>query len=450
MQSTYSSRSLFGCARISLIGAALFVALLPLKGIAQQTEDSQQLGSPPESPGMAEHAGTPSPLRELVEEAEQKNPQIAASFHAWQASRNVRKQVSALPETQVSVQQFSVGSPRPFAGYSNSDFAYIGFGASQDIPYPGKRQLRAHAAEQEADSMGAQTDSIRRTVVGNLKMVYFRLAYIQQTLGVLQRSDALLNQVQEATEARYRVGQGNQQDVLKAQLQHTKILQEVAHHHQEEGLLEAQIKQLLGRPQESADIVAEPLTLRTLPYTAAQLLQRAREQNPDVHSKQASIRQQDTQVELAHKEFRPDFNVGYTYEHNASQFRDYYMASFSVRLPNRGRQRAALTEAEQNQERARQELDVESQRVLSEVQQQYVRATTSEEQLKIYSDGLVPQSEATFQSALSAYQSNRQDFESLLSGFLDVLNLDLEYRNELVEHESALAELERLTGVDLP
>ncbi len=30
------------------------------------------------------------------------------------------------------------------------------------------------------------------------------------------------------------------------------------------------------------------------------------------------------------------------------------------------------------------------------------------------------------------------------------LNLDLEYRNELVEHESALAELERLTGVDVP
>jgi hypothetical protein len=69
--------------------------------------------------------------------------------------------------------------------------------------------------------------------------------------------------------------------------------------------------------------------------------------------------------------------------------------------------------------------------------------------MKIYSDGLVPQSEATFQSALSAYQSNRQDFESLLSGFLDVLSLDLEYRSELVEHESALAELERLTGVDV-
>src|SRR2546425_10248560 len=321
MQSIDLARSLFGRMRISLIGAALLVGtmLLAVNGTAQQTGNSQQPGSTPESLHMAEHGGMATSLRELVQEAEQKNPQIAASFHAWQASRNVPKQASALPETQLSVQQFSVGSPRPFAGYSNSDFAYIGFSASQDIPYPGKRQLRASVAEHEADSMEARTDSIRRTVVGNLKMVYFRLAYIQQTLGVLQKSDELLNQVQEASEARYRVGQGNQQDVLKAQLQHTKILQEIAHHHQEEGLLEAQIKQLLGRPQESQDLTAETLTSRTLPYTATDLLQRAREQNPDVRSKQASIRQQDTQVELAHKNFRPDFNVGYTYQHTGSQ-----------------------------------------------------------------------------------------------------------------------------------
>jgi cobalt-zinc-cadmium efflux system outer membrane protein len=450
MQSTHLSRSLFGWSRISFIVASLFFGALALVGNAGAQEPPSPERPTPESPGMAEHPGMSTSLRELIQEAEQKNPQIAASFHAWQASRNVPKQVSALPETQLSVQQFSVGSPRPFAGYSNSDFAYIGFGASQDIPYPGKRQLRASVADHEADSMEAQTDSVRRTVVGSLKVVYFRLGYIQQTLGVLQRSDQLLNQVQEASEARYRVGLGNQQDVLKAQLQHTKILQEIAHHHEEEGLLEAQIKQILRRPQESPDIVTETLTVRTLTYSAAELSQKAREQNPDVHSKQASIRQQETKVELAHKNFGPDFNVSYTYEHTADKFRDYYMATFGIRLPNRGRQKAELAEAQENQERARQELDAESQRVLSEVQQQYVRAKTSEERLKIYSDGLVPQSAATFQSALSAYQSNRQDFESLLSGFLDVLNLDLEYRNELVEHESALAELERLTGVDLP
>ena len=451
MQSIGISRRFFGCIRRSLPTAALVVGMMVLAGkvYAQDQSSSSKPASMPES-STATYAGTPTSLRDLVQEAEQKNPQIAASFHGWQASRNVPKQVSALPETQVSVQQFSVGSPRPFAGYSNSEFAYIGFGASQDIPYPGKRQLRARVAEHEADSMEAQTDSVRRMVVGSLKMVYFRLAYIQQTLGVLQKSDELLNQVQGATEARYRVGQGNQQDVLKAQLQHTKILQEIAHHHQEEGLLEAQIKELLGRPQDSPHIVAETLVPRSLTFSAPQLLRKASEQNPDVRSKQALIQQQETQVELAHKNFRPDFNVQYNYQHTNGDTRDYYMATFGIRLPNRGRQKAELAEAQQNQERARREADSESQRVLSEVQQQYVRAKTSEDRLKIYSDGLVPQSEATFRAALSGYQSNRQDFESLLSSFLDVLNLDLEYRNELVEHESALAEVERLTGVDVP
>src|ERR1700687_5048816 len=204
MQSTYLSRSLFGCTRVSFITAALLFGTLTLAGNAGAQEPASPQRRTSESPSMAEHAGMATSLRELIQEAEQKNPQIAASFHAWQASRNVPKQVSRRPETHISVQQFSVGSPRPFAGYSNSNFAYIGFGASQDIPYPGKRQLRALVAEHEADSMEAQTDSVRRTVVRTLKMVYFRMAYIQQTLGVLRRSDALLNQVQEAAEARYR------------------------------------------------------------------------------------------------------------------------------------------------------------------------------------------------------------------------------------------------------
>src|SRR2546427_9046933 len=151
MQSIDLSRSLFGRIRNSLISAVLLVGtmLLAANGTAQQARNWQQPGSTPESPGMDEHARTPTSLHELVQEAEQKNPRIAASYHGWQASRNVARQVSAFPETQVSVQQFSVGSPRPFAGYSNSEFAYIGIGAAQDISFPGKRKLRWRVAERE-------------------------------------------------------------------------------------------------------------------------------------------------------------------------------------------------------------------------------------------------------------------------------------------------------------
>ena len=75
-------------------------------------------------------------------------------------------------------------------------------------------------------------------------------------------------------------------------------------------------------------------------------------------------------------------------------------------------------------------------------------AQTSEEQLNIYKEGLIPQSDATFRSALAAYQANRQDFQTLLSSFMDVLNLQLEYQRELADHEIALAHLETLTGVN--
>jgi outer membrane protein TolC len=438
---------------IRFLGAAVLASILsnftPTAARAQAATDAPQTPAPMKDRG-SEPGASPSLLRELVRELEQGNPEIAAALHAWQAAATVPKQASALPDTEITVQQFSVGSPRPFAGYSNSDFAYVGIGASQDLPYPGKRRLRSQVAEREADSMNAQSDGVRRQAIETLKLAYFQLAYLQQTLPVLERNDQVLTEIQQAAESHYRVGQGNQQDVLKAQLQRTKLLQEIAMHHQQEEQLEAQIKQVLGRPQGSPDIVTIALSQTALTQGDIELLDRVREQNSDVRRRSAMVRRQQSQVELSHKEFRPDFNVGYTYEHTADKFRDYYMASVGIRLPNRHRQAAVLAEALENQERVKQELQAEIQRAQSEVEQQYVAVRRTEDQLKIYREGLIPQSEATFQSGLAAYQSNRQDFQTLLYSFQDVLNSNLEYQRQLVEHESALARLERLTGVSLP
>lgn len=425
------------------------VVLLCAYAVGQQPPANQTVAPTPVQSPM-QHGDRPTPLRDLVAEAERANPEIVASYHTWQAATNVPKQASALPETQVKVQQFSVGSPRPFAGFSNSDFAYIGIGASQEVPFPGKRGLRGKAASLEAESLRESSDAIRRRVSEQLKLVYFRLAFIQQTLGILEKSDQLLGQVQQVAESRYRVGQGNQQDVLKAQLQHTKILQEIAHHHQEDGQLQAQLKQLLNRPQTNADIVAETLAPTFLLHSDAELLQRAQEKNPDLRAKLQIIQRETVRVELAQKNFRPDFMADYMWQHTNDRTRDYYMATVGIRLPNRGRVKAEVAEAEQNRERAKQESQAEIQRVLAEIKQQYVMVRSSEERLNLYKGGLIPQADATFRAGMAGYQANRQDFESLLGNFLDVLNLDLQYRNELAEHESALARLERLTGVSLP
>ncbi|HEX5475518.1 MAG TPA: TolC family protein [Vicinamibacterales bacterium] len=399
-------------------------------------------------PGVAAAQSSPpaASLRELVQEAQQNNPTIAASHHAWQASTHVAAQARALPGPELTVQQFSVGSPRPFAGFSNSNFAYLGIGASQDLPYPGKRALRADVAERESLSLRAQSDAASREVIESLELAYVQLAYDEQILPLLQDNDRVLAQIQQIAASRYRVGEGNQQDVLKAQLQHTKLLQEIAAQRQGEEMLQARLKQLLNRAQDSPNIITQPLAPTPVPSSVTALLQHVDARNPDVQGRTAAVERERAQVDLAHEAFKPDFAVQYMYQHTASGFRDYYMATFSVRLPNRDRQRAVLAEAEEHQKQAIDELEAERQRVRAELQEQYVAVQGSRERLTIFREGLVPQANATFQAAMTAYAANREDFETLLSSFLDVLTTRIGYTRELADHESAVARLERLAG----
>jgi outer membrane protein, heavy metal efflux system len=122
--------------------------------------------------------GTPTPLAPLIAEAEANNTQISAADHSWKAATHVAQQVTTLPDPQFTVQSFSAGSPKPFAGFSNSDFAYIGFGASQELPYPGKLRLKGEVADRDADTQHAQADVLRATVAEQVKLVYLRLAYL--------------------------------------------------------------------------------------------------------------------------------------------------------------------------------------------------------------------------------------------------------------------------------
>lgn len=436
---------------------SLSLILLGASSITPATWASPQAPQRPEVPPaksaqaeMQHEAGLPTPLAALVEEAKKNDPAILAAERAAKAATYVAPQVSSLPDPQFTLQQFSVGSPRPFAGYTNSDFAYLGVGASQQLPFPGKLKLRADVANREAGVVKQRMDVVLRDEIETLKTTYFQLAYLQQTLRILHRDDALLQQIEQQAEAHYSAGQGNQQDVLKAQLERTKILREISMNHQLAGEAQAQLKRIVRRPQDSPDIVTEPLSATFLRYTSSELLERVRQEDPNIHEQSAMIQRNQAAVDLAHKEFRPDFEVSYMYQNTDRKFRDYYMATFNVNFPRRKPRQAALAEAQVNVERAQRELDTELQRALAEVQRQYVVTKTSEEQLLIYRDGLIPQAQATIQAGLASYQSNRVDFETVLSSFLSVLNLDLEYQQTLLGHETALAHIERLTGVGLP
>ena len=393
-----------------------------------------------------------SSLQDLLVEAEANNPQIRAARQGWDAAKQVPSQVSTLPDPQVMVQHLSVGSPRPFAGYTTSDFAYIGLGFSQDIPYPGKLKLRGQVAKRDADVAQQQYESMRRSVLAGVKSAYFRLAYLAQTLGILESDGQLLQQVEKAADARYRSGMGNQQDPLQAQVEETKLIREITMHHLEVAKAQAQIKELLNRPQSSSDVQPAGLPDTPLPYTFDELLSAAQAQNPEVSGARQMIEKQKLQVDLAHKDFYPDFSLQYMWQRtDPSQFPAYYMLTFGVHVPiyRSRKQRPELAQAEAELERSRSEAESQSQQVALQLRTAFDVAEKTSELQRIYKDGLQPQSRAAFQSGLASYENNRQDFQTLLKSFLDVLQLDEEYWQNLAERETALAQIEELSGLSL-
>jgi cobalt-zinc-cadmium efflux system outer membrane protein len=416
---------------VSFVTATLVLAGT-LSAIAQQTA-----------------ASTPTPLSQLLSEAQANNPQLSAADHEAQAARQMAPQTTTLPDPKFTYQQLSVGSPKPFAGYTNSDFAYIGIGASQELPYPGKLRLRGQVADRDADTKQAEIGVIGASIADGVKADYLQLAYLQQTLGILRQNEAVVDQLIQDATAHYQVGQGMQQDVLEAQVNRTKIVREITMHHEQMGQVQAHLKGLLNRDQATPDIVTDDLSETLLKLSASELLALVQKNNPQIQVDASAIQKQDAQVASAKREGKPDFEVGYMYQNTDRKYRDYYMLTFDVRFPRRKRVNAEIAEAQEKRIASQKTLDAHLQQQLSQVQLLYVQASSDEEQLKEYREGLIPQSDAAYRATLSGYASNKDQFTHVLSYFTDLLNLKLDYAQTLLDHETALAHLESLTGASL-
>jgi outer membrane protein TolC len=404
------------------------------------------------TPQAAVPARTGTSLDDLLEELESSNPQIRAAKQAWDAAKLAPSQVSVLPDPEFLVHHMTVGSPRPFAGYTNSDFAYIGFGVSQEFPYPGKRRLRSDISEREAEVASENYEAVRRAVRAELKEVFFQLAYVTETLGTLTVDGQLLQQLAQAAQARYTAGSGNQQELLRAQLEQTKYLAEVAHHDLQADQLQYRLKQILNRSPSFSNVTATPLTETPLEVSYFDLLAAARGQNPEIAAAERMVERQQLQVELARKDFYPDFSLHYEYQRtDPTRFRAYYSLTFGMRIPiYKGRkQQPALAQAQTDLLRSRSQLDAQSLGVFAELGAQYAAAQRTKDLLKIYREGLIPQARAQAEAGLAAYQNGRLEFSEVLSALLEISRVNQEYSQILADHETAMGRIEEITGLSL-
>ena len=72
--------------------------------------------------GQTPVADKPTPLSQLLAEAETNNPHISAADHGARAARQMATRVTALPDPKFTYQQLSAGSPEAVCGIHQQRF----------------------------------------------------------------------------------------------------------------------------------------------------------------------------------------------------------------------------------------------------------------------------------------------------------------------------------------
>jgi len=226
----------------------------PAKVLGLEVTGSQQAStSRPAAPAQAEE---PAILAALVQEALQKNPAVQSASRQVQALRHRVPQAKTLPDPTVGVGW--TGNIAPFSVQTGDPSSYRGITASQTLPYPGKLALQGKIADREAEAAYWDYESVRRRVVADVKTVYYDYAFYTKAIETTKRNKELLDQLSKISEARYRVGKGVQQDVLKSQVEISMVEQRLTMLEQQLRTAQAKINTLLFRDPETALPVPAP------------------------------------------------------------------------------------------------------------------------------------------------------------------------------------------------
>jgi outer membrane protein, heavy metal efflux system len=402
-------------------------------------------GSNQGSPKAQTDPETEITLDDLLKVAVENNPAIKSAGYAAGASKALVPAASALPDPTVRFEQ--MGDPGLMAGDPSSARSY---GIEQEIPFPGKRGLKGSIASAEADVQQWNHQLTHRQVVADLKQAFYDLYFIRKSLEILMKNKDLIDNFEKIAQSRYQVGQTIQQDVLKAQVEISKVLDRMLTLGQKKRTTEAKINNLLYRPSETP--VGKPAEFKKAELTLSleELTELALSSSPALKAQESEITRRQYGVDLAHKGYYPDFAVGFSYlerDKNPEMYR--LMLSAKLPLYFWTKQRPELDAARLNLSSAKTMRDSTSSTVRYQVREAFNQATTSDKLAKLYSSAIVPQANLALSSAIANYQVGKIDILQLIDSSVVLLDYELKYYESMVEFHKALAQLEPLVGTEL-
>jgi len=382
---------------------------------------------------------------DLLQTLLKNNPEIIALRYKYFATAKIPIQEGTLPDPMVSFSDFGVG--HPFSKLNDSDFAYKAFGVSQDLPFPGKLSLRSRIADQRVLIVEQEYIATAIRLISEFKSGLAEYRYQFKAIENAEKYKQLLEQLTEISESRYRIGEGLQQDVLRTQIERSILEEKIDLLRKDQDSQQAILNALLNRDLEQPLELPREHTQPQVEVSLNDLETRLRNLSPEFLIKSIGEQEKTLGVDLAKKELYPDFTASFQWQKTGSDFPDYYMTAIEARIPlYRWRQKPAVAQANLELKSSQKDKEATLRKLESQLKNAYLTLTTNARLLRLYDEGIIPQTRTGLESSLSAYQVGKIDFLSVLNNASTLLNYQTEYERRMADYEKAIAQIEQITG----
>lgn len=391
----------------------------------------------------------PPVLEELLAAALAENPELKAAEARFRLYEHKIIPAGSLNDPSLS---FSF-SNYPVDSFSGNIFPMSGkiVKLSQDFPFPGKLAARTEIAELQAKWYQALLAEQQLQLSRQVKEAYYSLTYTVRAVRIIEKNMRLLDDFIRLSEANYEVGKGQQQDVLKAQVERGKLLDRLYNLRQQHLTSLAGLNRLVNRPSATAVAAPPDPPLAAIDTPLEDLQSKAETMRPMYAAYRSLIDRYQAQHKLAELDYNPDFKVGLAYTfrepNNADSGTDFAGIEVGINLPIfRDKRGAAASEAAAGTRMALAQYNDFRNQVLFNIQDAYSQVQTNHDQAKLYKSGIIPQANQALESAINGYQVGKIPFLNLLDNLMSLYTFELQYQKALSDGQRSLARLEAESG----
>ena len=323
----------------------------------------------------------------------------------------------------------------------------------QMFPFPGKLGLKEDIAEYQAKVLEQQVEELKNDLVKNVKISYYNLFVVDKSIAIVEKNKTLINQFVKIAETKYSVGKGLQQDVLRAQVELSKMTDKLISLQQKRETLVFQLNKLLNRNISTPIEDLAEVKKSNLAFTLDEVKAMALENRPLLKSWNFMIEKSKSTERLAKKEYLPDFSLGmaYTQRNNLKTgmiMHDFFSAEISLDIPLYffKKQSKNIQEKQLMVESTEEKYIAVKNDILFQIENTFSELEKNNNLVDLYETGIIPQASQSLNSAMSGYQVDKVDFLTLLNNQMTLLNYEMEYYRVLGDYEISLAELEVAVG----